>query len=211
MLIKDVPDDTDTIDAVLKAYETANQKDANDNSPLKSGWFGRTVKYEEIKDQIQKKPVSAPASVSSAPSASVMAPVEAPKSEKSRVAEEIKKVTGLKDGYRLVVEEKSPNKKFEDGGAVILKKGDKMVKYMSLNDPKNADAIKNAEGMKSWASKYGATLDTKGAAKPEAKPDFSVNSLQQYLKPEHGVILKILEAGDKRFNLDIAYNVSYVE
>jgi len=63
VLVKDVPDDTDTIDAVLKAYEAANQKDVKDNSPLKSGWFGRTVKYEEIKSLVESKPVAAPAQV----------------------------------------------------------------------------------------------------------------------------------------------------
>lgn len=53
VLVKDVPDDK--IDAVLKSYEAANTKDAKDG-PLKSGMFGKTVKYEEISKSLVVTP-----------------------------------------------------------------------------------------------------------------------------------------------------------
>lgn len=59
VLVRDVSDDK--IDKVLSVYQDANKKDAKDNSPLKSGWFGRTVKYEEIKSLVESKPIAAPA------------------------------------------------------------------------------------------------------------------------------------------------------
>lgn len=54
VLVKDVSDKE--IDTVLKTYEAANKKNAPD-SLLKSGMFGKTVKYEEI----AKLPANAPA------------------------------------------------------------------------------------------------------------------------------------------------------
>jgi len=40
---------------VLKSYEAANTKDAKDG-PLKSGMFGKTVKYEEISKSLVVTP-----------------------------------------------------------------------------------------------------------------------------------------------------------
>ena len=53
VLIKDVPDKE--IDKVLAAYQSVNMKNSPD-SPLKSGMFGKTVKYEEIEKTLTTAP-----------------------------------------------------------------------------------------------------------------------------------------------------------
>lgn len=165
VVVRDVPDDK--IDAVLKMYESA-QKDAKD-SLLKSGWFGKTVKYGEIKSLIEKvesvKPTSAispsapetPSSqISVAPTAAVpikpAKPAESPvQTEKTKIKAVVKEITWLADGYALSIEDKSPNKQYENGGAVVLKKGDKIIRYMSIDDSSNNDKLKDADSLKKWA------------------------------------------------------------